>query len=172
MTDLSTISNIWNTIVYSNTFNFIVFVLILAWVFKKIDIKGIISSLQAKIIKIIEDAKREHEEATNKLQNAERSVENLPQVLDGILTDAKVSAEVIGDKIMAEAKKQLESIESNATKVIAAEEKMLISKLTKSTSQASVKVAESHIKDVLQQTPSLHEKYINESIEELDRLNF
>lgn len=172
MINLSTISSIWNTIVTSNTFNFIIFVLILAWVFKKIDINKIITSLQKKIIKIIEDAKKEKEEALDSLSKAEKAVENLSEELKTIVNDAQKSAEVISSKILSEAQKQIESIEANATKVIEAEEKLLISKLTKNTSKASVDMAKSHIVKTLEDTPTLHEKYINESIDELDRLNF
>jgi len=172
MVNLATISHIWNIIVTSNTFNFIVFVLILAWIFKKINIGEIISSLQVKIIKIIEDAKKEKEEALLKLSNAKKAVENLGEEMKVIVDDAQKSAEVISNKILSEAQKQLESIESNAIKVIDAEEKMLISKLTKSTSKASVEIAKARIEKTLEETPTLHEKYINESIDELDRLIF
>lgn len=170
--DLSTISRIWNTIVQSNTFNFIIFVLILAWVAKKINISAIITSLQQKIIKILDEAKKEKHEALLKLSQAETAVENLPKELEEIMQDATKSAKVISEKILSEAQKQLESIELNAKKVIEAEEKLLISNLTKNTSKASVEIAKSHIKDELTQTPTLHEKYINDSIDELDRLNF
>lgn len=170
--NISTISNIWDIIVKSNMFNFIVFVLILAWIFKKIDIASMIKSLQDKIIKIIDEVKKNHKEAKENLLNAEKSIEHLGEELETIVNDAKKSADVISDKILTEAQKQLESIESNAQKVIEAEEKMLISNLAKNTSKASIDSAQSHIKNVLQQTPSLHEKYINESIDELDRLNF
>lgn len=172
MIDLSTISSIWNTIVKSNTFNFILFVLILAWIFKKIDVVAMISSLQEKIIKLLNEVKKEKEEAHDKLLKAEKAVENLGNELNAIVDDAKNSAEVISKKILSEAEKQLKNIEANAIKVIQAEEKVLISNLTKNTSKASVEAAKSHIEAALQQTPTLHEKYINESIDELDRLSF
>lgn len=170
--DLTAISNIWKIIVESNIFNFVIFILIFAWIFKKINVKGIIHSLQAKIVKILDEVKREKEEALEKLAQAEKAVENLGEELQIIVDDAQKSAGVISEKILTEAQKQIESIELNATKVIEAEEKLLVSQLTKSTSQASVEVAKSHIEQTLAQTPSLHEKFINESIDELDRLNF
>lgn len=170
--DLTSIAKIWNVIVYSNTFNFIVFVAIIAWIVVKIDVKSAITSLQQKIIKIIEDVKKEHEDALSALKNAEKAVEKLPEELDGIMQDAAKSAETISRKILTEAEKQLESIETNAKKVIDAEEKLLISKLTKSTSSLSVDTAQKHIQNVLVETPTLHEKYINESIDELDRLKW
>lgn len=170
--DLTAISNIWKIIVESNIFNFVIFILAFAWIFKKINVKGIIHSLQAKIVKVLDEVKQEKEEALEKLAQAEKAVENLSEELQIIVDDAQKSAGVISEKILTEAQKQIESIELNATKVIEAEEKLLVSQLTKSTSQASVEVAKSHIEQTLAQTPSLHEKFINESIDELDRLNF
>lgn len=172
MINLTLISHIWNIIVESNIFNFTIFILIFAWIFKKINLKGIFDTIHQKIIDVIETAKKEEEEALTALKNAEDAVSNLEQELAVIVADAKKSANVISEKIMNEAQKQLQNIEENANKVIDAEEKMLISKLTKGTSKASVEIAKSHIKDVLKQTPTLHEKYINESIDELDRLSF
>lgn len=170
--DLTILSHIWNRIVESNAFNFVIFVVLFALIFKKINIKGLIDSLHTKIIKVLDDTDKEREEALAKLSNAEKAVENLAEDLKVILNDAQKSAEVIGNKILEEAKKQVETIESNATKVIEAEEKQLIAKLTKSTSVASIEAAKTNIQNVLTQTPILHEKFINESIEELDRLNF
>jgi len=172
MLDTETMLHIWNKILYSNTFNFIIFVAILGWIFKKIDVKAVITALQKKIIHLIDEAKKEKDAAETELKNAHKAVENLGEELKTIVDDAARSAEVIGEKIMTEAQKQLENIENNATKVIEAEEKMLVSNLTKSTSLASVEHAKSHIQNALKETPTLHEKYINESIQELDRLNF
>ena len=62
--------------------------------------------------------------------------------------------------------------ESTAAKIINAEEKMLISKLTRSAPVASVEVAKKHITKTLEHNPNLHEQYINQSIDSLDRLNF
>lgn len=170
--NLEAISNIWNIIVYSNTFNFIVFVAIIIFVARKANMGAAIAALQAKIIKIIDDAKKEHAEAKEKLLNAEKAVENLPKELEGLMQDATKSAEIISQKVLLEAQKQIESIEANAVKVIEAEEKLLVSQLTKNTSKTSVELAETHIKNTLDETPTLHEKYINESIDELDRLTF
>ena len=169
---MSDINHIWNTIIYSNTFNFVVFVAILIYVAKKINIGAAITALQEKIIKIIEDAKKEKNESITLLSNAQKEVENLPSVLDSMIKDAQKSAEVISEKLLSQAKIQLENIEANAQKVIEAEEKMLADKLRKNTSLSSVNSAKKHIENVLAQTPSLHEKYINDSIDEIDRLIF
>lgn len=170
MQNLNTLSSIWNLIVESNTFNFIIFLAIFGLILKKVNIKDAISSLQTKIHKILDDVKKEKEEAEEKLSNAEVSIANLNTELNVIVDDAKRSAEIIGHKIIDEAKKQVENIEENAIKVIQAEEKQLIAKLSKSTSLVSIEIAEKHIIEELEKTPTLHERYINESIDELDGL--
>ena len=172
MADLSSITRIWNLLVESNTFNFIIFVSLLAMLFHKINIKGIIGSIQEKVIKVIEEAKSTQKEAEDALLLAEKSIANLDNELKVIVSEAEKSAETIGKKILSEAEKQLENIDNNAKKVIEAEEKLIASTLRKNTSLASVEKAKAHIKNVLSEAPSLQEKYINESIDELDRLNF
>jgi len=169
---LPTIYHIWNVFVTSNLFNFVVFIAIFAWIFKKFDLKGMLTGLQKKVSDLIEAAKREKAEATQELKKAETAVANLETELTVIVKEAQKSAEFISDKILKEAAAQIESIESNAVKVIDAEEKLLVSTLSKSASKASIAVAKSHIEKVLAETPTLQEKYINESIDELDRLNF
>ena len=57
-------------------------------------------------------------------------------------------------------------------KVIDAEEKFIIANLTKEASKVSVEQARKKIQWELLKDVSLHEKYINQSIDELDRLNF
>lgn len=166
------IQQIWHIIVESNTFNFILFVAIFVWIFKKINIKVLIESLHARIVEAIETAKKTKEEAHANLKEVEKSVENLPQELEEIIKEAKTSAHVIGEKILDDAKKQVENIGANAKKIIDAEEKMIVSMLTQKVSKASVEAAKSHITNSLVNNLELHEKYINESIEELDRLNF
>lgn len=166
------LQQIWNIIVESNTFNFIIFAAIIFWIFRKINVKGIIDSLHLKIVEMIESAKKNKEEAHQKLKEVEKSVENLPSELDLMIKEAKTSAHSIGEKILDDAKKQVEGISSNAKKIIDAEEKRVTAILTKMASKASVEQAKTHITNLLVKTPELHEKYINESIEELDRLNF
>lgn len=167
-----TIEQIWQMIVNSNALNFTFFVLILAWVFKKIDVKSLFDGLHQKIIEIIETAKKSREEAHQKLKEVESSVKNLPKELEEIVKDAEKSAETIEQKLIDEAKKQVEQIKSNAQKIIEAEEKMIKSTLTIKASRESIEKARLNVKAALKTNPNLHEKYINESIDEIDRLNF
>lgn len=168
----SLIAKIWNLIVESNVFNFIFFIAFFVWVFKKVNISAMITNLQQKIVNVIDLAKKEKEQSVVALNSAEDSVKNLENDLKVILDEAEKSAEVMSEKISAETEKQIENIELNSKKVIEAEEKFLTSSLIKIASKNSVENAKNKILNQLVQSPELHEKYINESIDELDRLKF
>lgn len=173
MTDfINTIFHIWKVFVETNTFNFVLFAAVFVWIFKKINIKGTIDSLHKKIVTTIETAKAKKEEAKARLKTVEKEVINLPEELTTMALDAKKSAESIEKKVLEDAEKQAENIKATSHKIIEAEAKMLTSKLTHKASKASVEVAKGHIKKTLELNPSLHEKYISESIEAIDRINF
>lgn len=169
---IHSIAHIWHVIVESNTLNFIIFLYLFSLIFKKINVKGMIDSIHQKKVEVITVATKTKEDAHNQLKEIEKSIENLENELNSIISDATRSAEMISEKLLQDIKNQLENIEKNAAKVISAEEKMLISKLTHKVSKASVSLAERNIQHALGQNEHLHQKYINESIDELDRLNF
>lgn len=169
---METFSHIWNIFVQANLFNFVLFVAFFVWVFKKIKFGEIIKNLQKSVEDTVNSAKNEKDESVNLLKSANKSIENIENELSIIIDDAKKSAGIISKKIKDEAEKQVLSIEQNSKKIVDAEEKKVVSLLTKKTSKASIAVAKDQIKQALAQNPSLHEKYINESIDELDRLNF
>lgn len=163
---------IWTKIIMSNTFNFIIFAAILVYIFKKINIGEIIKGLQAKTIQLIESAKAALNKAILDFKKAEEEVKNVPQDINKMITNAENTAEILSKKILEDGKKQVEAIRKNTQNIIEAEEKKLSSEILKKASKASVETAKTHIQNTLTFNPKLHEKYINESIDALDRLNF
>lgn len=161
---------IWKTFIQSNTFNFVVFALIFAWIFKKIDIKKAIAGLQNAVVEIIEAAKKEKQTALKELKSAKSAVKNLPKEVEKILSDADKNADILSKKVLADAKKQAENIELNAQKLITAEEKAAVSSITQKAAKASVDKALADITAALEKNPELHNKFIEDSIDELDRL--
>lgn len=168
---MENITHLWNIIIHSNTFNFVIFVLILAYLCKKIDVSAIIEKLQEKIKQMIEDSNKAKEEAQNNLSQAEDKVKHVNEEVNTILQDANSTADKLSEKISQDAEKQVESIKNNAVKIIEAEEKVLYTALMKKTAAASLQTAEKHIKTTLANNEALHDKYINESIDKLDGLN-
>ena len=168
---MENIAHLWNIVIHSNTFNFVIFVLVLAYICKKIDISTIIAKLQEKIKQMIEDSDKAKDDAHKNLSEAEDKVKHVKEEVDTILQDASSTANKLSEKISEDTQKQVESIKKNTEKVIEAEEKVIYTSLMKKASLASLQTAEKHIKDVLVNNEALHDKYINESIDELDGLN-
>lgn len=164
-------SEIWNLIVKSNTFNFILFVLIFAVIFKKINISEIISSMQAAIIKLIEAARSARDEAFKSLKESENSARFVGGEVAKIMMESENTAKALEEKIRTDAEKQVENIASNAEKLIIAEERLIKNSLSRKAALASMEIAKQHIVSVLENNQNLHEKFINESIDALDRLS-
>lgn len=162
--------HIWDTIVKSNTFNFIVMLLLLGWIVKKINLTNTLNKFKSDIIKSIENSKQEKENGISALKDAEKSVENIETEITERLEIAKKQAENIEKDILNLADNKIKQIENSIFKVIENEEKRISTKLIYNTTQDAVKLAKEKISKLLEENPILHEKFINESLEELDRI--
>ena len=164
---MNTISEIWNFIVTSNFFNFVVMVLILTWIINKVNLADILEKAVVNIKTTIEKAEQEKSAGEKELQTALKSVENLDNEIKERINTAEKHAEKIAQNIITETEQKVKNIESNIERAVTAEEKTISARLSKKAASASAELAKQHIKAVLESNPSLHEKYINQSIEEL-----
>lgn len=164
------ILDIWNIIVHSNTFNFIVMLMILGWIIKKANLGEVLEGLKNKVIDSIEKSKLEKENAYISLSNAQKEVEHLDEEIKNRISQAEKHAQTVAQRIFDETDNKVKQIEENIQRVIEAEEKTISSRLTGKAAKASVELAKNHIKNLLAQNPQLHDKYINESINDIDRI--
>lgn len=161
---------IWNFLVKSNTFNFVIMIVLLGWLVKKASLGSLMEKLKNDVINTIEKSKQEKETAIIDLTKAKKAVENLDTEISTRLESAAKHAEDVSKGILEDAEAKVKNITENIKKAVETEEKTISSKLTSKTVKASVELAKKHIKEVLKNNPELHEKYINESIEDLDRI--
>lgn len=164
------ILHIWNKIVSTNTFNFIVMAVLLYWIFKKVDIMKLLENSRQKVIDSIETSKAEKALAHKKLADANEQVKNLDKEVAEQLSLAEKQGDDLSKNILADKEKRITSIEENVGRAIHSEEKTISARLTRKTAQAAVLTAENHIKNVLKNSPQMHNRYIEESIAELDRI--
>ena len=164
---MNTIGQIWNFIVTSNFFNFVVMVLILAWIVKKTNLAAALENVKNNIKNTIAKAEEEKASGEKELLAAQKSVENLESEIKTRIDSAEKQAEKIVQNIALETEKKVENIKNNIERALTAEEKTISARLSKKTASASSELAKRHIKSVLDAHPELHEKYINQSIEEL-----
>ena len=167
---MNELANFWNLIVESNTFNFAVLLIIFAVLFKKLNVSAEVEKIKQDIITTINNAKSERENAKNKLLEAEKSIEHIDKDIQDRLDEASQRGDGIAKQILTNTEEQVKLIEKNISRVINAEEKTLSAKMTTKTLNASIELAKQHIKSTIAANPDLHNKFIDESIENIDKV--
>ena len=163
---------IWNIIVQSNTFNFIIFVLVFAIIFKVARVGSLIEQMQDKVKQYVDDSNVAKENSIVDLKKAQDAVNLAGSEIKVIIDDAHLQALRLERKILADAHVQSENIILNADKVNESNGKNIISELSVATALASVELAKKHILSTLEKKPQYHAKFIEDSINELDRFKF
>ena len=162
--------NVWNVILESNTFNFIVLAIIIIYLMKKLRAGAALENLKNAIIKRIDDSKAEKEKALSELKTAEKAVENLDNEIKERYNLAEQNADGVIQQTVMNAENQVSHILQNAENAIENEEKQISAQILKSTAEKALSTAKDIIAARLKDHPELHEKYINEAIEDIDRV--
>ena len=115
--------NIWNLIVESNTFNFIVMVIILAVLMQKMNVSSLLENLKDNIINKIEMSKSARENAENDLKKAQNAVANLDNEIKESIELTKKNIEGAVKQTLANADVQAQNILKNVQTVIDNEER-------------------------------------------------
>ena len=111
----------WNLIVQSNTFNFLIFIGLFALLFKKINFGAMMDKLQAKVMSLIEDAKKAKDDSIVELKRTQEISSKVPTEVRNILDNAEVTADRLGKRILEEAEKQVNSIYKTTDSVVESE---------------------------------------------------
>ena len=145
-------------------------VALLAIVVKKLNLGASLDKSIEAVKNTISKSDAEKAQAQKNLDGAKALVEKLPHDIKNIEETAKDKVEVFKDKIEENTQKSIFNIEMNIDRVVSIEEKKISNLLTAKTSLASVELAKQHIEKLLDQNPELHNKFIQNSIDELDKV--
>ncbi len=154
----------------SNTINFIIMVTLLAIIVKKMNLGASLEKSIEAVKSTISKSDEEKAGAQKKLDSAKDLIEKLPQDIKALEETSKGKVEVFRDKIDENTQKAIFNIEKNVDRVVSIEEKKISNLLTEKTSLASVELAKQHIEKMLEQNPELHNQFIQNSIDELDKV--
>ena len=152
----------------TNLFNFIIFAGIIAFLFIKLDVSGVLrkgAENTAEEITNSETAKSESEES---LHSVEEKVANLADEVGKIIKQSEDNANNIGEQIINDANKSAVRIQENTAKIIENKTVLLRNDIMKRASLASVEVAKNHIIKELDNNYDLHNRLIDESIEAIN----
>ena len=163
-------ADFWNLIVQSNTFNFAILAIIIAVIFVKIDLPNIIEKIRKDVASDIENADLEKHNAQNELKKAKKVAKTTDLEVEAKLKVAKESAALLTNQINQNTDEQVKQIYENIKRVVTTEEKKISAKLSIETIDEAIALAKQNIIDKLKTDSKLHEKFIEDSINELDKV--
>lgn len=152
----------------TNLFNFIIFLSILIFLFKKIDVVGMLENMKNAVIENIEASKTSKSESETHLKEIQEKVSHIEEEIDGIIKKSEQNAKLVGEKIIEDANHTVESIKDNSKKLVENKSALLKNDILKRASEASIEVARNHIVNELNNNYDLHQKLIDESLEALN----
>lgn len=167
---MNALSEFWNLILESNTFNFIILVVLFVIVAQKLNIADAVSKLKDEIVNAIENSKLAKENALKHYNDAKSKIEHIEDEISEKLSLANKQADNVAESIAEATARKIKQIEENVKKVSEAEGKTLIAELTGNTARESIDLARKYVKSRLKNEPDLHNRYIEESIDELDKV--
>ena len=158
---------LWTVIIQSNTFNFVVMVFLLAFILKITKITQKLENAQKKVGDTIDKSLETKEKSIIELKNADEKAKNIQDEISKIENEGAKNSKLLNEKINEETTKELDNIEKNTKKIIDYNNKQTISDLSKKTGLIALELAKSHIREVLSSKPEYHQKFVDESIEEI-----
>ena len=162
------LSSIWEYIGRTNLFNFIIFVVVFALIFRAAKLGQKLDGAVQEIADEIKESDDVKSEAVKNLKNIEADIANLESDIDKIMRQAEVNAETVGEKILSDSESQIKSINDNAQKSLENKTILLKNDIIKRASIASIEVAKNHIINELNNNWGLHDKLIDDSIETIE----
>ena len=155
----------------TNLFNFVIFLSIIIFLVKKIDVSTKLEDAQVSVKKTIVDSETAKVYSEEKLSSIESAMNQIEDEINIIIEKSESNAKIVGEKILQEGKNTALLVKENAEKAIENSHLILKNELLKRASLASVEVAKNHIINELSWNQGLHDKLIDESIEAIAEIN-
>lgn len=168
---METFNSIIDYIARTNLFNFIIFISVIIFLLVKLNIGLLLDNMKDDIAEKIEVSKEEKEKSEEYLKDMESIITAIGEEVDSILQKSSNNAQMIGEKVLADANKLVDNIKENSVKLIENKTALIKNDILKRASNASIEVAKNHIINELKNNYDLHNKLIDESIEAIDEVN-
>ena len=145
--------------------NFIVFAMIIGFVLKQaIHPKAMLEQAQTVVENEIKESITAKEESEKKLASTQKDVKDVKKEINTILKKSEENAQLIGSKIIEDAKKTVLVVQDNTEKAIETNLALIKNDILKRASLASIEIAKNQIINELNNNYELHDKLIDESI--------
>jgi len=152
----------------TNLFNFIIFISIIAFLVKKVDVSSLLEKKQVEVKNNIIESESAKVDSEEKLKIIKTFLINIQNTINSILLKSQENANLVGEKYLKDSEKTKSIIQENADKTKENNKLILKNELLKKISLASVEVAKDYIKNELNKNSELHDKLIDESIDSIE----
>jgi F-type H+-transporting ATPase subunit b len=109
-----TSGGIWDKLVHSNLLNLLLVVVVLGWVIRKQNLLSGIETQRSRITSELRTIEHRKQEALDQLQEIQQRTGRLQSEVDGILRNARESAEALSAQMLADARTEAGKIVENA----------------------------------------------------------
>lgn len=167
-----TFLHIWSKILESNLFNFVLMLVLLNWILQKTNMSDKLEQGRKSIEDKINNSRIAKENAIKELFELQEKSKEVAKETHEILEKSNANAVMVGKKIIEDAQKQACEFGKNLDKIVESNQKAVQNNLREETAQTAVKVAQDYIEDKLANDRTLHIKFINESIDALNGVEF
>ena len=163
-------SNFIQILIQSNTLNFLIVLLILGFIIKKLNIGMKVDCIKGEIASFVENSENEKKQAEQNLARINDKLAKLPVVIERIKKSTENNIKNIEANVQKKTEIQKQDISKNAERLFKLETKKFKTGLTNLLSEKSVDLAKENAINQLKENPLLHKKYIDSAIDELDRI--
>ena len=163
-------SEFWNILVYDNVINFVILVVILAFVFIKFNFGDKLALFKNNIIERIESSKEEKANAEKNLSEAKEYFGHLDNDIKECVGKIEAGANSVIEDIDDAIKRNSRKINDNTERFMANETNKVLLRVSSGTYESALKKAQKTIKEKFETDSGLHKKYIERSLDIFERM--
>jgi len=167
---MNEILSIFKELAQSNTINFVIMAVLLYIIIKNLNLGAAFEKSIDVVKNLIVKSEQEKEYGEKVLKKNRNLMDRLPQDLADMERTSESKTAAFKVQIEANTKSAIEDLGYSTDRVIAIEEKKVSNLLTQKTSLESVKRAKEQIIALLEKNPELHTDFIQQSLDELDKV--
>ena len=162
--------NILKELATSNTINFAIMAILLGVIIKKLHLSTAFEKSIESIKNQISNSETEKANSSKILGKNKDLIEKLPNELEEMEKTSQSKLTAFEEKIEDNTRKTIENLVLSTDRIKTIEEKKASNLLTQSTSKEALELAKNRICELLENNPEMHNDFIQQSIDELDKV--
>lgn len=167
---MNEILNILKELATSNTINFAIMAILLGLIIKKLHLSTAFEKSIDAIKNQISNSEEEKANSSKILSKNKDLIEKLPNELEEMEKTSQSKLTAFEEKIEDNTRKTIDNLVLSTDRIKSIEEKKVSNLLTQSTSKEALELAKNRICELLEKNPEMHNDFIQQSIDELDKV--